>query len=111
MAEDTAAAPTPGDVAMWMVAQLKAEGQLSQPFAAMTIQDLFGDEFVYRDPFGYLAINRRVLYRFRKLTVDSVVWEVRDGNYFDGRWRLREFRDTPWRRQNVGQKGVPPRFL
>ena len=96
--------PTPKQIAAWMFEQVEAHGQLRQPDAALEIQARFGAEFVYHDPYGYLAISRKVLYQFRKLTVDFVVWEIRDGNWFDGRWRLREFRDTPWRRQNVGHR-------
>ena len=91
---------TAREIAEWMAAWLDAHQVLRQQEAAAMIQERFGAQFVYRDQYGYLAISRKVLYQFRKLTADLVVWEVRDGNWFDGWWRLREFSDTPWRKQS-----------
>ena len=91
--------PTPKEVAEWMIAQLEEFEELLQQDAAGNIQKTFGSEFVYRDDYGDLAIDRRVLYQFRKLTGDKVVWVARQDNWLEGFWRNREPSDKPGRRQ------------
>ncbi len=85
MTQNDACMISPQTVAEWMVSQIEEWGFLSQPEAATSIRDQFGKEFVYFDPFGNLAINRKVLYRFRKMTVDTVVWEVSNTEFSDVR--------------------------
>jgi hypothetical protein len=90
---------TPRQVAEWMVAQLEAADELPQQAAAFGIQDRFGAEFVCRDAFGDLGIARKVLYQFRKLTSNTVVWVAVQGNWLEGYWRKRERTDVDGRRQ------------
>lgn len=105
MSNDADVKTTPLDVAKWMVEQLdeSADGQLLQQRAAYVIQELFGPEFVCRDQFGELGISRRVLYRFKQLTEDSVVWVAVQGDLLAGYWRKREPFDEHGRRQNYWQ--------
>ncbi len=51
--------------------------ELDQQDAVLGIQKEFGDdsEFLYENANGNLAIDRRVLAEFRKLSKDTVVWE------------------------------------
>ena len=55
---------------------------------------MFGDDFVYINENGNLAIEKKVLNVFRKLTDDSVVW-----SRGERMWRLREENDEPGRQQ------------
>jgi hypothetical protein len=66
---------SPADVAEWMVEQLKEEDPLYQEVVVYEIQERFGDEFVYENENGNLAISRKVLSEFRKRTERNVVWE------------------------------------
>ena len=52
--------------------------------ATETIASKFGNRFIYENDNGNLAIDKKVLAAFRKLTKESVVWE-RAGRY----WRVR----------------------
>ena len=63
------------DVARWMKEQVQRDGQLNQSDAAVDIQQKFGEDHVYENENGNLAISTEVLKAFRKLTKDSVVWE------------------------------------
>ena len=90
---------TPKLVAEWMAAQLKEDGELPQQAAAHEIKALFGDDFVCWDINGDLGIARRVLYQFRKLTGDLVVWVAVQGDWLAGYWRRREGADRDGRRQ------------
>jgi len=47
------------DVAKWVVQELNKTGYLPQSDAAYDIQDKFGDEFVYDNENGNLAIFKR----------------------------------------------------
>ncbi|MSU76515.1 MAG: hypothetical protein EXS16_00310 [Gemmataceae bacterium] len=95
--------PTPKEVAEWMIAQIEVSDELYQQTAAKKIGKSFGSEFVYRDEAGNLAIARRVLDQFRKLTSDSVVWVTHHGGGFcpDAYWRKREEHDAPGRTQYI----------
>ena len=62
------------DVARWMQNELERKGDLYQADAARDIESEFGKEFVYENERGNLAIDRRVLRAFRRLTEDTVVW-------------------------------------
>ncbi len=85
---------TPADVAKWMLEQVENKRELFQMDAASDIQRTFGDEFVYTNDNGNLAISKAVLREFRKISENTVVWER-----FYKLWRLRDSRDTPDRRQ------------
>lgn len=91
--------PTPLQVAEWMIAKIQEDEELPQQVAAHEILDRFGPEFVYTDPDGYLAISRKVLYRFRKLSGERVVWVAVQGNWIEGFWRLRVAADLEGRTQ------------
>jgi hypothetical protein len=49
------------------------EGDLYEAGAARGIESEFGEGFVYENQRGNLAIDRKVLRAFRKLTEDTVV--------------------------------------
>lgn len=87
-------AKTTKDVAQWMLDEINNGNCLYQDQAVYTILDKFGDDFVYHNENGNLAIEKKVLSAFRKLTDDSVVW-CRG----DKMWRLREEHDEPGRQQ------------
>ena len=95
--------PTPKEIAQWMLGQLNSRDELYQQDAAKTIKKRFGAEFVYRDAGGNLAIDRRVLYHFRKLTADTVVWVTSHGGGFcpEAHWRKRGQGDAPGRTQYI----------
>jgi hypothetical protein len=62
------------DVAVWMLEEIKTNDYLEQSGAACTIHDEFGDDFVYTNDNGNLAIAKKVLTAFNKLSGDDVVW-------------------------------------
>lgn len=62
------------EVAWWMRDEMERKGDLYQTDAARGIESEFGKEFVYKNERSNLAIDRRVLREFRKLTEDTVVW-------------------------------------
>jgi len=84
----------PTDVAKWMVEELRRSNYLYQETAVMEIATKFGDDFVYFNENGNLAISKAVLTQFRKLTGESVVWERGERM-----WRQREIHDEPGRLQ------------
>ncbi len=86
-----------------MVAQLDENERLIQVEAVAAIEKLFGSEFVYLSAIGEKSINTRVLYQFRKLTGDEVVWVTRQGGGFwlEAYWRKRVSGDSPGRTQYV----------
>jgi len=86
---------TPEAIAQWMFEELKREKYLYQEAVVTDIASKFSDEFTYINENGNLAIDRRVLREFRKLTETTVVWE-RGGRL----WRLREGYDESGRRQD-----------
>jgi hypothetical protein len=85
---------TPKDVARWMLDELRREEYLYQEQVVCEVLERFGDEFTYYNDNGNLAISRRVLDEFRKLTAKDVVW-VRSDRY----WRIRNGDDPPGVRQ------------
>lgn len=85
---------TVDDVAEWMLEELEESDYLYQEVVAAEILDRFGEEFVYYNQNGNLAISREVLARFRELTEETVVWDRSERL-----WRWREDRDPPDRRQ------------
>ncbi|MEU5554296.1 hypothetical protein ABZ738_31445 [Micromonospora sp. NPDC047793] len=81
-------------VATWMARQVQTKGALHQDDAVEVILREFGDEFVYDNDNGNLAIARPVLRAFRNLTNGSIVWD-REHRM----WRPREPGDAPGRQQ------------
>ena len=86
---------TPREVADWMLEQLKRDDTLHQESAVGDIEDEFGDEFVYENENGNLAISKPVLAEFRKLTGRTVIW-----SRSERLWRFRERHDEPGRQQD-----------
>lgn len=82
--------PTESDVAYWMWSKLQADRILHQDEAADSIFKRFGDKFTYYNSQGNLAIERKVLDEFRRLTSGEVVWDRSDRF-----WRYRESFDLP----------------
>lgn len=65
----------PSTVALWMFEQFEREGgYLDQQRAATIISDTFGTRFTHVTASGNLAIEQKVLLRFRRLSQDVVVW-------------------------------------
>jgi len=90
------------EVAQWMLAQVEENDELLQVRAAADIRRLFGTAFVYSGIYGELAIDKRVLSQFRKLSGDAVVWVAEPGGaYWEGaHWRKRCAADLPGRTQS-----------
>jgi len=86
--------PTPEAVAEWMHSRLQQEDRLYQRRTAHEIAKAFGDEFTYVNKNRNLAIDRRVLDAFRRISGETVVWSRR--GYF---WRKREPGDAASRMQ------------
>jgi hypothetical protein len=92
---------TSKEVAYWMLAQLEANDELLQVEAVAEIQRRFGPEFVYVGSYGEMSIAARVLYQFRELSGDSIVWVTEHGGVFSpgAHWRKRGAGDSPGRTQ------------
>lgn len=86
---------TVDDVAIWMKSELDKSDWLYQEDTVYKIKDLFGNDFVYINDNGNLAIDKKVLAKFRKLTADDVIWERGEKA-----WRKRENYDQPGRLQD-----------
>ncbi|WP_371477435.1 DUF6953 family protein [Alcaligenes phenolicus] len=84
----------PVDVAKWMFGELQRERYLYQETVVYDIQSNFGEDFIYFNDSGNPAISKKVLYAFRKLTGDLVVWDKGERM-----WRFREAHDEPGRQQ------------
>lgn len=85
---------TEKDIADWMLEELQRnDGYLYQHEIVEDIEEKFGEQFVYENDNGNLAISKKVLNEFKKLTQKSVVWERGEKC-----WRLREEFDDPDRR-------------
>jgi len=98
---DNAQQTTARQVAEWMVDQLEQYDELLQQATAYEIRERFGAEFVCFDAYGDLGIARKVLYQFRKLTGDSVVWVAVRSNWLEGYWRKRGPLDSMGRTQTL----------
>ena len=85
---------TPKDVAAFMLAEFGRQKFLYQEDIVYKIKDECGDEFTYLNANGNLAIRKKVLDEFRKLTSDSVVW-----SRSEKAWRKREEHDSANRQQ------------
>ena len=85
---------TSKDVAAWMLQALEERQSLYQEVVVYEIAADFGEEFTYLNASGNLAIDRRVLREFRKLTEATVVWERGERL-----WRKRTDTDPPGVRQ------------
>lgn len=81
------------EVAEWMLEQFNNSQWLYQETIVYKIRAQFGQEFVYMNQNGNLAINKDVLKHFRKLTEGHAIWErgqrawrhLRQGETYKGR--------------------------
>jgi len=80
----------PRQVADWMLQELVSKKELYQEIAVYEIHNRFGKEFTYINQNGNLAIDKKVLQEFKKITEGQVVWTRRDKS-----WRFREKYDDP----------------
>ncbi len=83
------------DVADWMRSQVINSPRLYQEYAARQIKNQFGSDFVYTNDNGNLAIDKKVLAKFKRLTGDIVIWERGDKA-----WRKRSAHDQTGRQQD-----------
>jgi len=92
---------TPAEIAEWMLGRVDRYGKLLQVKAVVAIKEKFGQDFVYLSDIGKLSIDRRILYQFRKLNGDEIVWVTQHGGGFSPKahWRKRKFGDAPGRTQ------------
>lgn len=85
---------TPKEAAQWMLDKLKAGGVLVQEQAAWELHNT-DSSLTYQNDNGNLAISKKVLAEFNKITGDGdVVW-----SRSDRLWRFREPSDQPGRMQ------------
>jgi hypothetical protein len=63
------------DVAKYMLEELKKNIILHQEGIVHRIQEKFGDEFVFKNNYGTLSIDRKVLREFNKIKGEDVVWD------------------------------------
>ena len=66
---------TAKDVAEYMFSQFEIKDILYQETIVYKIKEEFGESFVYTNPNGNLAIDKKVLKEFGVLTKGIVVWE------------------------------------
>jgi len=83
------------DAAIWMVEELNSKGRLFQAHADRTIAQEFGEQFVYVNENGNLAIGEPVLSHFRTMTKGEAVWAA-EGFY----WR-KKTTDDPYGERKV----------
>lgn len=62
-------------VAEWMLAQIESNKWLDQGTTVYQIEKEFGEDFVYQNANGNLAISKSVLKNFRKISEGVVIWE------------------------------------
>lgn len=77
-------------VADWMATEFNRRGEIHHNFTVHYIAQEFGEEFVYKNKDGGLAIDKKVLAEFRKLTETSAVWDA-----YSQKWRQRQPGDDP----------------
>ncbi|MFC0213994.1 DUF6953 family protein [Paenibacillus chartarius] len=73
--------PTAGEIAEWMVGELKSAGILRQEDAVRYIAEHFGEQFIYVNENGNRSIGKEVKKAFRKLHGGRAAWE-RDGFFW-----------------------------
>ena len=85
---------TSKDVARWMYDEVRRRRLLYQCDVVDEIRNDFGEEFTYLNSIGNLAIIKRVLSEFRKLSEDTILWSKSERA-----WRGRSEYDDPRRQQ------------
>jgi hypothetical protein len=86
---------TPKDVAEYMIGHMGESHWLYQETIVSRIRHDCGQEFVYNNESGNLAIDKAVLREFRKLTEQTLIWERGSKA-----WRRRKEHDKPSRQQD-----------
>jgi hypothetical protein len=81
-------------VAKWMLEEVEREELVYQETLVSDIETKFGETFTYINENGNAAISKDVLEAFRRISVDTVVWERQSRS-----WRKREACDEPGRQQ------------
>lgn len=66
---------TAKDVADWMFAELTANKYLEQSSTVYEIYQKFGEQFVYTNENGNLAIDKKVLSEFKKMYQGKAEWD------------------------------------
>lgn len=85
---------TETDAAYWLKEHAELPFGISQEDAVSGIQEKFGEDFLFENDSGNLAISRVVLQIFRSLTQETVVWDKSERS-----WRPREQIDMAGRQQ------------
>jgi len=63
-------------VAEFMISEIIEKGCVYQEYIVYDIQSKFGDEYIYINENGNLAISKKVLNEFKKLKkVDGIEWD------------------------------------
>ena len=66
-------------VAEFMINEILEKGYVYQEYLVHDIQEKFGDDFVYINENGNLAISKKVLNEFKKLKeVNGIEWDNRE---------------------------------
>lgn len=65
---------TTKDVAQWMFDEVLNNDYLEQGAVVGVILKKFGNDFVYQNDNGNLAVEKKVLTEFNNLSGDKVVW-------------------------------------
>lgn len=73
------------DIAQWLMDEIKAKGRTRSYQNALVrkLREKFGDEWVYKNHNGNMAIDRRVLSALKPLKTPNVLWERSDQS-----WRI-----------------------
>jgi hypothetical protein len=82
------------DVAKWMLGRVNEGTYLYQEVVVYQVLEKFGEKFTYINENGNLAISKKVLAEFKKLSGNTVIWERGSRA-----WRLRTKHDSPGRQQ------------
>ncbi len=71
------------EVAEWLVDEITENEVVYQRAAIRAIAEQFGEQFLYQNDNGHIAIARPVLAEFRKIKEDAIQW-----NNGEHSWRL-----------------------
>lgn len=63
------------DVVEFMLKELEENGVLYQKGLVNTIQEKFGNEFIFTNSHGTLSIDRKVIREFNKLKGEDIHWD------------------------------------
>jgi hypothetical protein len=85
---------TNSDVAQWMLNEVLEKDYLEQGAVVYVILEKFGNDFVYQNNSGNLAIQKSVLSEFNKISAENVVWLTNEKA-----WCLRKEHHKPGRQQ------------